>query len=131
MATTTTTSTLSDRCELCGARNLDKSTDRLRHLRQKHPAYARGVLLRTLGPLVYLAELAILSAIQAPLWVYAMALAATFGMILFGIKRSRTERRRAGTAPGIGAGRLVKEGGLAFLLVIPAVALLVVAVAGR
>jgi len=78
-----------------------------------------------------LLELLALSAAGAPGWAYLAAAAATVAAALIAIRMSRVERARTGARPGIGANRLLREGGLAFMLVIPAVVLLLIALAGR
>jgi hypothetical protein len=112
------------RCELCGAR-ADTARERIAHLRAEHPAYARGLLLRLFAPAILFLGVIILAALKAPSWAYVVVLALSFGALFFGKIRSRVERSRAGARPTIGFKRLVREGGLPFLLLIPAVVLII------
>jgi hypothetical protein len=119
------------RCELCGARDDGAFRSRIAHLREEHPAYARGLFFRLVAPGAFLVAVLVLAAAHAPEWTYMIALVGTFGLLFFGKVRSRLERRRAGTTPTIGLKRLVREGGLGFILVIPAVALLIILLSRR
>lgn len=112
------------RCELCGARDEGTFRSRVAHLRTEHPAYARGLLFRLVAPAIFVVAVLVLAATGAPQWVYLVALAVSFGLLFFGKVRSRVERSRSGTSPTIGARRLLREGGLPFLLIIPVVMLL-------
>ena len=108
------------RCELCGAR-ADTARERITHLRAEHPAYARGLLLRLVAPGILFLGVIILASLKAPSWAYVVVLALSFGSLFFGKVRSRVERSRAGARPTMGVKRLVREGGLPFLLIIPIV----------
>lgn len=119
-----------DSCELCGYQSDGTFRDRIRHLRRSHPAYARGLLFRLAAPAVFVVELGAMALAHAPEWVYLVALFSSFGLLFFGKQRSRAERSKAGLKPTIGFKRLVRDGGLAFLLVLPVIALLI-AVVGR
>lgn len=119
-----------DRCDLCGAQ-ADTPRERIAHLRAKHPAYARGLLLRLVSPAMFLVGVLILAAAKAPEWTYLVVLAVSFGMLFFGKVRSRSERSRAGARPTLEVKRLLREGGLPFLLIIPTVALLIVFLSRR
>jgi hypothetical protein len=114
------------RCELCGYRSEAGFRDRMRHLKSEHPAYARGLLFRVAAPGLFLIEVLALAALHAPQWAYLAALFTSFGLLFFGKQRSRSERKLAGTTPTLPMKRLVKEGGLGFLLVIPAIAVLII-----
>jgi hypothetical protein len=103
----------------------------MRHLKSEHPAYARGLLFRVAAPAIFLIELVILAAVHAPEIVYLIALFTTFGLLFFGRQRSRSERTKAGASPTLGLKRLVKEGGLGFMMIIPAIILLVVVLSRR
>lgn len=116
-----------DQCELCGYRSDGTFRDRVTHLRGSHPAYARGLLLRVASPLLFLVELGILAALKAPQWAYLVALFSSFGLLFFGKQRSRSERHKAGARPTLPIKRLVREGGLGFLLILPVIAILIVA----
>jgi len=119
-----------DRCELCGAR-AETFRDRLAHLRAEHPVYARGLIFRLVAPGVFLAVVLILAATHAPPWTYLGALFVSFGMLFFGKVRSRVERSRAGARPTLELKRLIREGGLPFLMIIPTVALLILFLSRR
>ena len=116
-----------DRCELCGTRIAASSRDRVRHLRAAHPVYARGVLLRVAAPGLFLLEVLILGALRAPSWTFVVALVCSLGVLLFGKLRSRSERERAGVRPTLPFGRLLREGGLGIMLLVPIVAIIVAA----
>ena len=113
------------RCELCGARDDGAFRSRIAHLRKEHPAYARGLILRLAAPGLFLVVMLALAAARAPQWGYLVALVACFGLLFFGKVRSRVERSRAGARPTIGFKRLLREGGLGFVLIIPVVAMLI------
>jgi len=119
------------RCELCGARDEGSFRSRIAHLRSEHPSYARGLFLRLIAPVLFLVLVLGLAAGHAPQWAYLVALVATFGLLFFGKVRSRVERSRAGTTPTIGIKRLAREGGLGFILLIPAVAVLILLLSRR
>src|SRR5262245_7308296 len=131
MAATVRTMQADGRCELCGARDEGTFRSRIAHLRKEHPAYARGLFLRLIAPGAFLVAVLALSAAHAPQWSYLVALVATFGLLFFGKVRSRVERRKAGTTATIGFKRLLREGGLGFILIIPAVALLIILLSRR
>lgn len=114
-----------DRCELCGYRSDGTFRDRMGHLRGSHPAYARGLLFRVSAPVVFLIEVVALAAIRAPQWAYLVALASSFGLLFFGKVRSRLERSKAGARPTLPLPRLIREGGLGFILIVPAVVILI------
>ena len=116
-----------DRCELCGAR-AETTRDRVAHLRAEHPAYARGLLLRLVAPGVFFVGVLILAALHAPQWTFLVTLFVSFGLLFFGKVSSRAERSHAGARPTLGLKRLVREGGLPFLLIVPAVALVILVV---
>jgi hypothetical protein len=116
-----------DRCELCGYRSDGTFKDRTSHLRRSHPGYARGLLLRIAAPMLFLVEVLILSVLQAPPWAYLVALFSSFGLLFGGKQRSRNERRTAGAAPTLPMRRMLREGGLGVLVILPLVAILVVA----
>src|SRR6266568_5134823 len=105
------------RCELCGYRSEGDFRDRMRHLKSEHPAYARGLLFRVAAPAVFLIEVLVLAVAHAPQWAFIAALFVSFGLLFFGKQRSRTERKRAGTTATVPVKRLMKEGGLGFLLI--------------
>jgi hypothetical protein len=120
-----------DRCELCGASTDGTFRDRVGHLKRSHPAYARGLLFRVVAPAVFLVEIGLMALAHAPQWVYLVALFSSFGLLFFGKQRSRLERARAGARPTLGLKRLIREGGLPFLLVLPIIALLIALVGRR
>jgi hypothetical protein len=119
------------RCELCGARDEGSFRSRMAHLKAEHPAYARGLILRLVSPIAFLVVVLVLAALKAPSWAYLLGLGGTFGLLFFGKVRSRVERSRAGARPTIGFKRLVREGGLGFILIVPAVALLILLLSRR
>lgn len=114
-----------DRCELCGHRFEAGFAARMRHLRGSHPAYARGLLLRLAAPLAMIAGVLVLAVAHAPQWAYFVALGGSYALLFFGRVRSRLERTRAGATPSLSLRRILREGGLAFVLFIPVVAALV------
>ena len=120
-----------DSCELCGYRSTGTFRDRIGHLKGSHPAYARGLLFRTVAPMLFLLEVLAAAAIKAPQWAFLVALFSSFGLLFYGKQLSRTERRRAGTAPTIGIRRLIKEGGLPFILILPVVVMLIMLASRR
>ena len=119
-----------NRCELCGHRSDGGFRDRMSHLKQSHPAYARSLILRMAAPGIFLIEILVMAAFHAPQWVFIVALFSSFGVLFVGKQGSRAERRRAGTTPTLPIKRLVREGGLGFLLIVPVIALLI-AMLGR
>ncbi|MCA1834153.1 MAG: hypothetical protein ABR548_14760 [Actinomycetota bacterium] len=121
---------VTDRCELCGVTTDGSFRDRTRHLRGSHPMYARGLLFRLAAPGLFLVEILLMALVHAPSWVYMVALFSSFIVLFAGKQWSRAERRKAGARPTIGFKRLVREGGLPFLLVLPMIALLI-ALLGR
>lgn len=114
-----------DRCELCGHRWEPGLAARMRHLRRSHPAYARGLLLRVAAPAVFLVTVLALAVTKAPPWAYLVGLGTSYALLFFGRIRSRTERSRAGASPALPVKRLLREGGLPFILLIPIVAAIV------
>ncbi len=114
------------RCELCGARDEGTFRSRVAHLRQEHPAYARGLLLRVIAPVVFLAAIFILSALKAPTWAYIVGLGLGFGVLFLGKARTRRERTAAGATPKMALKRVLLEGGIRFIIVIPAIAVLII-----
>lgn len=114
-----------DRCELCGYRSDGGFRDRMAHLRSAHPAYARGLLLRLAAPPVFLVLVVALAAVKAPSWLYIVALFVSFGLLFFGKQKSRLARTKAGTTATMPLKRLVREGGLGFILIFPAIVLLI------
>jgi hypothetical protein len=131
MAATVHTMQAEGRCELCGARDEGTFRSRIAHLRKEHPAYARGLLFRLVAPGLFLIGVLALAAAHAPEWAYLIVLAVSFGLLFFGKIRSRLERSRAGARPTIGAKRLLREGGLGFVLIIPIVAMLIILLSRR
>lgn len=113
-------------CELCGARDEGTFRSRVAHLRQEHPAYARGLLLRVVAPVVFLAVIFLLAALKAPAWAYVVGLGLGFGVLFLGKTRTRRERTAAGTTPKMALKRLLLEGGMRFVIVIPALAVLII-----
>jgi hypothetical protein len=103
-----------DRCELCGVKAPATFVGRTRHLRQEHPAYARGLLLRIVSPMIFLAFFVVLQAAEAPAWTILPAAAAAGGLALAGLWTTRKARTEAGTAYSLG--KLFKEGGYRFVL---------------
>ena len=124
MAATVHSMQTEGRCELCGARDEGTFRSRVAHLRQEHPAYARGLLLRVIAPAVFLAVILGLGALKAPAWTYIVGLALGFGVLFLGKTRTRRARVDAGAAPKMPLKQVVLEGGMRFILVIPAIAIL-------
>jgi len=120
-----------NRCDLCGYRSEGGFLDRARHLKNEHPAYAKGLLFRVAAPGIFLIEVVVMAAIHAPEWAFIVALFSSFGLLFFGKQRSRAERRAAGTRPTMPLTRLVREGGLGFMLIVPVIALLIVVMSRR
>jgi hypothetical protein len=120
-----------DRCELCGYRSDGTFRNRISHLRERHPGYARGLLFRVVAPLVFVMEILILAAFHAPPWSFLVALGLSYALLFFGKQRSRSERRKKGARPTMPVGRLMREGGLGIVLVIPAAAILILILAAR
>ena len=120
-----------NRCDLCGYRSEGGFLDRARHLKNEHPAYAKGLLFRIAAPGIFLIEVLIMAAIHAPAWAFLVALFSSFGLLFFGKQRSRAERRQAGVRPTLSLKRLVQEGGLGFMLIAPVIALMLVALSKR
>ena len=126
MAATVHSMQAEGRCELCGAGDEGTFRSRVAHLRQEHPAYARGLLLRVIAPVVFIGVILVLGALQAPAWAYIVGLAVGFVVLFLGKARTRRERTAAGTTPKMELKRVLLEGGLRFVLVIPAVAILLI-----
>lgn len=126
MAARVATMTTQDRCELCGYASTGSFRDRIGHLKGSHPAYARGLLFRAVAPFFFILVVFALALLKAPQWAYMVAFFSSYGLLFFGKQMSRAERRRAGAAPSLGLRRLVKEGGLPFLLILPVVVMLIV-----
>ena len=120
-----------NRCDLCGYRSEGGFLDRARHLKKEHPQYAKGLLFRIAAPGIFLIEVVVMAAIHAPEWAFIVALFSSFGLLFFGKQRSRAERRAAGTRPTMPLKRLVREGGLGFMLIVPVIALLIVVMSRR
>jgi hypothetical protein len=131
MATKVLNMQVANTCELCGYRSEGTFRDRMRHLKKEHPAYARGVLLRIVAPGLFLVEVLILAAVHAPPWVYIVALFTSFGLLFMGKVRARAERQKAGARPTMEFRRLLREGGLGFLLIVPVIALLIAMLSRR
>lgn len=113
-----------DRCELCGER-VSGARERARHLRSSHAGYARNVVARIAAPFIFLAAVAVLSALHAPPIAFLVALGASYAAVFFGRVGSRKARSEAGATPSIGVKRTLREGGLRFVLFVPIVLLLV------
>jgi hypothetical protein len=94
-----------------------------------HPEYARNVVARLAAPVVFLIAVAILSAVHAPPVAYIVALGASYAFLFFGRIGSRRARASAGALPSIGVRRMLREGGLRFVLFVPAVAAVVLVLA--
>jgi hypothetical protein len=120
-----------DRCELCGYRSSGTFRDRVTHLRGTHPGYAQALLFRLAAPMLFLVEVVVMGALRSPPWAYLVALFSSFGLLFVGKQRSRSERRRAGARATLPMGRLLREGGLGILILLPLVAILIVALSGR
>lgn len=103
-----------DRCELCGASAPATFVGRTRHLRKEHPAYARGLLLRILAPVAFLAAIVALQVLGAPAWTAGPAAAGSAGLAIAGLWIGRTARAGSGTKPSLG--QLFREGGYRFVL---------------
>ena len=126
MAATVHSMQAEGRCELCGARDEGTFRSRVAHLRKEHPAYARGLFLRVIAPVVFLAVILVLAALKAPAWGYVVGLGLGFGVLFLGKVRSKQERSAAGARPKMALKRVLLEGGMRFLIVIPAVAVLII-----
>ena len=126
MAATVHSMQAEGRCELCGARDEGTFRSRVAHLRKEHPAYARGLFLRVIAPVVFLAVILVLAALKSPAWGYVVGLGLSFGVLFLGKVRSRRERAAAGATPKMALKRLLLEGGMRFIIVIPAVAVLII-----
>lgn len=113
-----------DRCELCGAR-VGGARERAHRLRSAHPGYARNVVARIAAPFVFLVAVLVLSALHAPPIAYLVAMGASYAAVFFGRVGSRSARSAAGASPVIGVTRMVREGGLGFVLLLPVAALIV------
>jgi len=120
-----------NRCDLCGYRSEGRFLDRVRHLKSEHPQYAKGLLFRVAAPGIFLIEVLVMAAVHAPQWAFIVAIFSSFAFLFFGKQRSRAERRAAGTTPTMPLKRLVREGGLGFLLIVPVIALLIVVISRR
>jgi hypothetical protein len=118
-----------DRCELCGV-DVGGARERARHLRSAHPDYARNVFARIVAPLLFVAALAVLSILHAPPVAYLVAMGVSYAVLFFGRIGSRKARSKAGVRPSIGIGRMLREGGVRFVMLVP-VALLIVLVLQR
>jgi hypothetical protein len=126
MAATVHSMQAEGQCELCGARDEGTFRSRVAHLRKEHPAYARGLFLRVIAPVVFLAVILVLSALKAPAWAYIVGLGLGLGVLFLGKSRTRRERTAAGTRPKMELKRVLLEGGMRFIIVIPAVAILII-----
>lgn len=124
MAARVVTMDQTERCELCGHRSDGSARDRLRHLKESHPAYARGLFFRVAAPAVFLAEIFLIGVLEAPQWVYLVALFSSFALLVLGKLTARAQRKNAG-AEVFGIRRLVREGGMPFLLLLPAIVMLI------
>ncbi len=118
-----------DRGDLCGVR-VGGARERAHHLRSAHPRYARHVVARIAAPFVFMAAVVVLSALHAPPVAFLVALGASYAFVFFGRVGSRRARSEAGVRPTIGVRRMLREGGLRFILLIP-VCLLVVFLLSR
>jgi len=126
MAATVHSMQAEGRCELCGARDEGTYRSRVAHLRQEHPAYARGLLLRVIAPVVFLAVILVLGALKAPAWAYVVGLGLALAVLVLGKSRTRRERTAAGTTPKMALKRVLLEGGMRFIIVIPAIVVLII-----
>ncbi len=114
-----------DRCELCGAKAPATFVGRTRHLRQEHPAYARGLLLRILSPVAFLVAIVALQASGAPAWTVVPAAVLSGGLAIAGLWMGRVAR--AETGGGKQSFRtLLKEGGYRFVLLAVVFAVMVI-----
>lgn len=120
-----------DRCDLCGAGSDGTFSDRTRHLRKEHPAYARGLLLRIVSPLVFLAAIVALQAARAPAWTAFVATAAGVGLALVGIVKVRGARSLSGAGSAASLGKILSEGGLRFVLLAGVFVVMLVLAANR
>ena len=107
---------VTDRCDLCGAGVDGTFLQRTRHLRMEHPAYARGLLLRMVAPLVFLVSVVALQATGAPVWTAFVASAASLGIAVLGITQARAARVSSGAGRTAGFRKLMAEGGFRFVL---------------
>jgi hypothetical protein len=126
MAATVHSKQAEGRRELCGAHDEGTFRSRIAHLRMEHPAYARGLFLRVIAPVVFLAVILGLGALKAPAWAYVLGLGLSLGVLFLGRARSKQGRAAAGARPKMELKRVLLEGGMRFLIVIPAVALLII-----
>jgi len=115
---------LVDRCELCGASAPATFSGRTRHLRKEHPAYARGLLLRILAPVVFLGGVVGLQAAGAPTWTVLGAAAASAGVAIAGLWIARAAK--AGSDAKLTLWELFREGGYGFALIAGLFALMLI-----
>lgn len=120
-----------DRCDLCGAGSDGTFSDRTRHLRQEHPAYARGLLLRIVSPLVFLVAIVTLQALGAPAWTAFLATATSVGLAVLGIAMARSGRAQAGARSGAAIWKTFREGGYRFALIAGVFGVMVILAATR
>lgn len=119
-----------DRCDLCGIRVDGTFSQRTRHLRKEHPAFARGLLLRVVAPLLFLASVVVIQATGAPVWAAVVATAAALALAGVGVAMVRSARSVAGaSAPRLGT--LLSEGGLRFVLLAVVFLLMLILAANR
>ncbi|MGH2726531.1 MAG: hypothetical protein ACRDKS_06100 [Actinomycetota bacterium] len=104
-----------DRCELCGANAPATFVGRTRHLRKEHPAYARGLLLRILAPVVFLAGVVGLQALDAPVWTVLVVAAGSAGLAIAGLWIARVAKAGSDSKPTFM--ELFREGGYRFVLI--------------
>lgn len=120
-----------DRCDMCGYQFEGSFADRLRHLRRTHPAYTRGVLLRVSAPFVFLALVGALAAAHAPTKTYIVALVGAYALLFFGKQASRSQRKKAGLRATPPVKKMLREGGLPFVLLIPILAVVLLFLSKR
>lgn len=120
-----------ERCELCGAGTSDSVRDRFGHLRTEHPAYTWGLVLRMAAPLAFLAIVVALQALQAPTSTLLVAIGASAGLAIAGVAISRSARMESGAPAGAPLGRLLREGGLRFVILAGILALMLVLASTR
>jgi hypothetical protein len=118
-----------DTCDLCGT-DVSGPRARAQHLRSAHPAYARNVLMRIAAPLVLATSLFVLAALRAPTVTLLLPVIVSCALVFVARIGSARARVAAG-APAPGVRKLVRDGGLRFLLVFPALGVLVLVALSR
>ncbi len=104
------------RCELCGQPSAGSFRADFGHLRAAHPRYARGLVLRMVAPLLFLAVMGALVAASAPTWAYFSALAIGVLSLVVGKVESRRAREQANVRSAPPIRQIMRDGGFRFVL---------------